>query len=728
MKAISVLLLSLVTLVTSAQLKVADELTSYVKDGAQFTKVRPLKNPSPVTDPTIGAVVQQAELAQIDRVALAKVMREKPTTLEVILPYQGEEIVVQLFRVNPLAEEFNLQTDKGSNLPYNPGVYYRGIIQNEMTSLASFNFFDDQFNAIISSYRLSNMVVAPLDKPGNTQDYIVYEDQNLLVENDSTCEVTEDFNPVEVFDPVAARRVAESTTASKCVKLYFEVDHDIYVSKSSNVTQTTNWVTGLANHVQTLFANDNISVTLKSMFIWTTQDPYTGTNASTNMQRFRTNRPYYDGDVAQLIGIDAGSLGGVAAGVNTMCSTNSYAYSDINNSYSSVPTYSWTVQVVTHEFGHIMGSPHTHACVWNGNNTAIDNCGSAAVPNGEGSACKTTPATLPSSTQKGSIMSYCHLVSNVGISFNNGFGEQPRNRIIQAINNASCIATSCTVTCINGVNNLRQTDATPTSMTLAWDDVSNNTAYEVWVAAYGADGSWANASSATYTANNLTPNTFYRVRVRPACGGGMSTFYREFIVATPADWCENNHFITDTGGLYNNYANNEETVRTFYPGEGTIVRIQFLEFNVENNLDFLYIYDGVDTNAPLIGTYTGTALPPEVIPQNLFGAITFKFTSNLATTKPGFKARIYCEEKLATQDYNTLDFSYYPNPAKDVVNIRAAKQLNLVSVYNVTGQLVKQQKIDDLQAQVSVAEFASGTYFFVLEGEEGKGQFKIVKI
>ena len=88
-------------------------------------------------------------------------------------------------------------------------------------------------------------------------------------------------------------------------------------------------------------------------------------------------------------------------------------YAGINSSYADVPTYSWTVDVIAHELGHLFGSQHTHACVWNGNNTAIDgcyttegNCGNPGEPN------------------KGTIMSYCHLGPGKDLSL--GFGPTAR--------------------------------------------------------------------------------------------------------------------------------------------------------------------------------------------------------------------------------------------------------------------------------------------------------------
>ncbi|MDP4851578.1 MAG: hypothetical protein NWR22_00230, partial [Saprospiraceae bacterium] len=89
---------------------------------------------------------------------------------------------------------------------------------------------------------------------------------------------------------------------------------------------------------------------------------------------------------------------------------------------------------MAHELGHTLGSSHTHACVWNGNNTAIDGCYST-----EG-GCNSFG--LPAAG--GTIMSYCHL-RRVGINFSLGFGVQPGNVIRNTIAQASCL-TNCDAT------------------------------------------------------------------------------------------------------------------------------------------------------------------------------------------------------------------------------------------------------------------------------------------
>ena len=83
---------------------------------------------------------------------------------------------------------------------------------------------------------------------------------------------------------------------------------------------------------------------------------------------------------------------------------------------SNLPTYSWNVEVITHELGHNFGSPHTQSCSWPGG--ALDNC--YATEEG----CPPGPAP----TNGGTIMSYCHLTLT-GINFANGFGIYPGNLI-----------------------------------------------------------------------------------------------------------------------------------------------------------------------------------------------------------------------------------------------------------------------------------------------------------
>ena len=99
----------------------------------------------------------------------------------------------------------------------------------------------------------------------------------------------------------------------------------------------------------------------------------------------------------------------------------------------------------------------------------------------------------------------------------------------------------------------------------------------------------------------------------------------------------------DDGGAAGNYSNNVNGTITFNPATaGTQISTTFSAFSLENNADFLYIYNGNSTAAPLIGVYTGTTLPPTITASNATGALTFKMTSDATTNSTGFAATVTC--------------------------------------------------------------------------------------
>lgn len=99
----------------------------------------------------------------------------------------------------------------------------------------------------------------------------------------------------------------------------------------------------------------------------------------------------------------------------------------------------------------------------------------------------------------------------------------------------------------------------------------------------------------------------------------------------------------DSGGQQENYSNNENSILTLYPNaSGSKLRIEFSGFNLENDFDFLSIFDGPSVNHSQIANLTGTALPKPLLAQNPEGALTFRFKSDVSITRSGWRARISC--------------------------------------------------------------------------------------
>ncbi|MFN5324905.1 MAG: CUB domain-containing protein, partial [Bacteroidota bacterium] len=99
--------------------------------------------------------------------------------------------------------------------------------------------------------------------------------------------------------------------------------------------------------------------------------------------------------------------------------------------------------------------------------------------------------------------------------------------------------------------------------------------------------------------------------------------------------------IYDSGGSAGNYGNGQTFTQTICSGTaGQCVSLNFTAFNLEANFDYLYVYNGSNTAAPLIGTYTGTTLPGTVTATS--GCLTLVFTSDLSVVSTGFAATISC--------------------------------------------------------------------------------------
>jgi hypothetical protein len=397
-------------------------------EGQPFESI-PLFRPSEKEQASQGRLKDQISsyrLLSLDEEQLQRILAEKPESMTLTFPGAGGgEIEVELERAYIFADEF-VVTESGTNAParVHPGVHYRGALRGENGSLAAFSFFEQEVMGMMSSPLIGNRVLGRLQEKDLVGEYILYDDRDLPASQDFFC-ATPDDGPGYTADDL--RDAVESRGPGDCVRIYFEVDYDIFLNKGGT-TPTTNYVTGLFNQVAALYSNESVSVIISEIFIWTTSSPYSGSSSSQMLSQFQNYRTSFNGNLAQLLSYKAS--GGIAV-LNGLCHPYTSArmsFSSISSSYNSFPTYSWTVMVVTHELGHLLGSHHTHACVWNGNNTALDGCAGFT----EGSC--STPG-IPSGG--GTIMSYCHLTS-AGINFSQGFGTQPGNVIRNKVNQVTC--------------------------------------------------------------------------------------------------------------------------------------------------------------------------------------------------------------------------------------------------------------------------------------------------
>lgn len=209
--------------------------------------------------------------------------------------------------------------------------------------------------------------------------------------------------PPETTSPAPPGRRALSNV------MYFagiavETDYELYAKFNSTVN-LTKYVGDLFAFVSAVYQRD-VLVTLQVNYlsIWTTPaDPWNATSGtSAALSEFVTywnaNRTGVPRSTAHML--SGKSLGGGVAYLNALCSSIGYGVSAslAGVAPTNISTTYWDFMVVTHELGHNFGSPHTHCY-----NPPVDTC------NASEGGCYSGATSVP--PEKGTVMSYCHLLS-----------------------------------------------------------------------------------------------------------------------------------------------------------------------------------------------------------------------------------------------------------------------------------------------------------------------------
>ncbi|WP_330441955.1 fibronectin type III domain-containing protein [Flavobacterium sp. C4GT6] len=85
------------------------------------------------------------------------------------------------------------------------------------------------------------------------------------------------------------------------------------------------------------------------------------------------------------------------------------------------------------------------------------------------------------------------------------------------------------------------------------------------------------------------------------------------------------------------------------------------------------------------------------------------------------------EAELGLNNNTFKGFTYQPNPTEDIVTLSNSTIIDNVEVYNLTGQLVLQQKAGTETTQVEMSSLPSGAYFLTIHAGNELKQIKVLK-
>ncbi len=716
------LLFFLISISALSQQQIKKDIETYHQNGYTFPSYDILQDTDRSTE-RLKSDVKNASIFEVNKGTLKEIYQTQPLLIKFSFPFKGEMVNIELYRKNPLEDSFSAFTQDEEKLPIKSGVHYRGVIANSSRSVASFSFYNNSLYGVASSIELGNINIGKIK---DNDDYIIYAEQDLMETNPFECRYEEMTENMQQTIEQGVSSTKSNLTTTNCVRIYYEVAYEPYLQNNSDVSQTVNWVTAIHNNISTLYANDGINIALSEVMVWTEPDPYVY-DFSNNLMLFSNTRNYFNGDLAHLINQPTTTS---VAYLNTLCENNNYAYSAVEQYYNQVPTYSWTIGASTHEMGHSFSSPHTHQCLWNGDNTPIDGCGTLAGVNERFTNCSTGP--IPQNG--GTIMSYCHL-NSVGVNLSLGFGPQPSQLIRNTIDSKNCLGTDCINSCFMSIQDITFLSDGSNSIEMEIVDNYSTEWYYLFYEFGLQGGSWNYSFSPFIDFQNLTPNTYYEVTVANSCtnindiGGYYSSLF-----LSDWDYCQGGNF-TDTGGPNRDYGDEQTLIKTFYPDStGEVIELEFLAFHLEEDYDFMSVYDGTSIDAPLFsggnnltGDLSGSL--PTFKATNPDGAITVKFTSDMYSHEAGWDAEISCvSANLTANNFDKKDIKIYPNPAQSNFTISSDQEINNVTIYDIAGRKVIERKsINDLNTTINIETLSNGAYFVNINSQNTTQTFKVIK-
>lgn len=181
-----------------------------------------------------------------------------------------------------------------------------------------------------------------------------------------------------------------------------------------------------------------------------------------------------------------------------------------------------------------------------------------------------------------------------------------------------------------------------------------------------------------------------------------------------------NGIITDDG-ITKNYSNNSDGLLILYPDWASNISLNFIEFDYENGFDFLYIYDGPNSNYPLIGKYTGNNLPNGGSIQSSGPSLLLKQVTDDVYTKSGFIAKMTCS--LDNNEEIVNEITIFPNPTSKTLNITSVSLNDEYIITDILGNIL----LKTTETSIDIEHFPNGIYILIAKNKSSRVVHKWIK-
>ncbi len=584
--------------------------------------------------------LDKGTIVSLSRESIDALLLDRNDFIQIHLPVDARsEMTLTLKRNKIFTDDFTLNTSSDPDNPvtYTPGVHYKGIVEGQSSSVVAISVFKDQVMGLIATDQ-ENFVIARIGHDAENRHIIYNVSDFKSFEFD--CGTPDDGTG---YTKEQLQISSSGRDVNDCVRLHIVINNDIVVDKGG-VGPATDFVTGLYNQSFTIFANESINMMINEIFAWTSPSPY---HSGTNQQKlaaFQANTSFFNGDLDQLVGY---SNDGVAGSTTGICNVDP----DLSKCYSGLHPFASNQSIIfiCHELGHLLGSRHTHACVWNGNNTAIDGCTTI-----EGNC----PQPPPAPDWTGTLMSYCWPYFDPY----DGFGPQPGNVIRNTVNASGNCLTAC---------------GPPTSYCLSYGLVSNNKYIQKVVLGSINNTSGNNNGYGNYLSKstNLTTGNTYTITMTPG-NNGSTKYWRVWIDFNgDNDWNDAGEMVGQKSGA------------------------QVLSFAFT-----------VPSTASLISTRMRVSMAYNAYAANCGSFATGEVEDYTVVIQPSQSANLSTALDPVSNEHPIIA---YPNPANNEITLSTTdhESLGEVILYDAMGRIVWQNIVNSQQISIDLRQLSAGVYY-----------------
>jgi hypothetical protein len=154
-------------------------------------------------------------------------------------------------------------------------------------------------------------------------------------------------------------------------------------------------------------------------------------------------------------------------------------------------------------------------------------------------------------------------------------------------------------------------------------------------------GSLCGLGSTTITFTGFASGDLITLQV---ASDASSAGYAEICLYAPAPvFYDCGDTFVDSGGAGGNYTDSEFNTYVFCPDNaGDFAQLDFSFFDIEDGFDFMTIYDGDNTGAPVLAVLSGAFAPFEVTAGGPTGCLTVQFESDPSVPAAGWEAVFNC--------------------------------------------------------------------------------------